>query len=163
MITISKECHREQKVCDIPPNPKVPNPLRPGPTHRRAFHPRSSQQATARMLPPQSSSRLSPSASIAILLLLLIAFFPSLFHSLWTLPLSIFHVFRSSPERSYTSTGIMTWEQKQFFLPPKSRGSYLVTDHVVGCLPELRHYKVGLLNLFIQHTSCALSMNENCR
>ncbi|KAG6056257.1 hypothetical protein E4U32_005828 [Claviceps aff. humidiphila group G2b] len=113
------------------------------------------------MLPPQSSSRLSPSASIAILLLLLISFFPSLFHSLWTLPLSIFHVFRSSPERSYTGTGTMTWEQKQFFLPPKSRGSYLVTDHVVGCLPELRHYKVGLLNLFIQHTSCALSMNEN--
>ncbi len=28
-------------------------------------------------------------------------------------------------------------------------------------LPELKQYKVGLLNLFIQHTSCALSLNEN--
>jgi secondary thiamine-phosphate synthase enzyme len=28
-------------------------------------------------------------------------------------------------------------------------------------LPEIRNFKVGLLHLFIQHTSCALSMNEN--
>lgn len=28
-------------------------------------------------------------------------------------------------------------------------------------LPEIRDYKVGLLNLFVQHTSCALSLNEN--
>jgi thiamine phosphate synthase YjbQ (UPF0047 family) len=28
-------------------------------------------------------------------------------------------------------------------------------------LPEIKQYKTGLLNLFIQHTSCALSLNEN--
>lgn len=28
-------------------------------------------------------------------------------------------------------------------------------------LPEIKNYKTGLLNLFIQHTSCALSLNEN--
>jgi hypothetical protein len=28
-------------------------------------------------------------------------------------------------------------------------------------LPEIKNYKIGLLNLFIQHTSCALSLNEN--
>jgi secondary thiamine-phosphate synthase enzyme len=28
-------------------------------------------------------------------------------------------------------------------------------------LPEIKDYKTGLLNLFIQHTSCALSLNEN--
>ncbi|KAI6785735.1 thiamine phosphate synthase YjbQ [Emericellopsis cladophorae] len=55
----------------------------------------------------------------------------------------------------------MTWTQKQFTLQPKSRGSYLITDQVVQALPEIRNYKVGLLNLFIQHTSCALSLNEN--
>ncbi|KAK8114074.1 hypothetical protein PG999_006143 [Apiospora kogelbergensis] len=55
----------------------------------------------------------------------------------------------------------MSWSQKQFTLPSRSRGSYLVTDHVVENLPELRGYKVGLLNLFVQHTSCALSLNEN--
>ncbi|RMZ79672.1 hypothetical protein DV738_g3175, partial [Chaetothyriales sp. CBS 135597] len=31
----------------------------------------------------------------------------------------------------------------------------------VSHLPELRTYKVGLLHLFVQHTSCALSLNEN--
>jgi secondary thiamine-phosphate synthase enzyme len=55
----------------------------------------------------------------------------------------------------------MSWFQKQFTLPAKSRGSYLITDQVVSSLPEIRDYKVGLLNLFVQHTSCALSLNEN--
>jgi secondary thiamine-phosphate synthase enzyme len=55
----------------------------------------------------------------------------------------------------------MSWFQKQFTLPSKSRGSYLITDHVVKELPEIKDYKVGLLNLFVQHTSCALSLNEN--
>lgn len=54
-----------------------------------------------------------------------------------------------------------TWFQKTITLPTKSRGSYLITDHIVHSLPELKNYKVGLLNLFVQHTSCALSMNEN--
>lgn len=55
----------------------------------------------------------------------------------------------------------MGWFQKQFALPAKASGSYLVTDHVVNALPEIRDYKIGLLNLFVQHTSCALSLNEN--
>ncbi|KAL2368445.1 hypothetical protein RJ035_003496 [Blastomyces gilchristii] len=55
----------------------------------------------------------------------------------------------------------MTWLQRTIALPPRSRGSYLITDHIVSELPELRTYKTGLLNLFIQHTSCALSLNEN--
>ncbi len=55
----------------------------------------------------------------------------------------------------------MSWFQKSLVLPSKSRGSYLITDTIVRELPELKEYKVGLLNLFIQHTSCALSLNEN--
>lgn len=55
----------------------------------------------------------------------------------------------------------MSWFQKTFTLPAKSRGSYLITDQVVSSLPELKEYKVGILNLFVQHTSCALSLNEN--
>jgi len=56
----------------------------------------------------------------------------------------------------------MSWFQKQFALPSRSRGSYLITDHVTEALqPELSKYKVGLLHLFVQHTSCALSLNEN--
>jgi secondary thiamine-phosphate synthase enzyme len=51
--------------------------------------------------------------------------------------------------------------QKALTLPPKSRGSYLITDEVLKGLPEISTYKIGLLNLFVQHTSCALSLNEN--
>ncbi|PHH63572.1 hypothetical protein CDD81_5664 [Ophiocordyceps australis] len=55
----------------------------------------------------------------------------------------------------------MSWFQKQFSLTSRSRGSYLVTDQILTALPEIREYKIGLLNLFVQHTSCALSLNEN--
>lgn len=55
----------------------------------------------------------------------------------------------------------MSWAQKQFSLPPKSRGSYLITDIITQQLPEIKQYKTGLLHLFVQHTSCALSLNEN--
>ena len=55
----------------------------------------------------------------------------------------------------------MSWTQKTFTLPSQSRGSYLITDTILKELPELKSYKVGLLHLFIQHTSCALSLNEN--
>ena len=55
----------------------------------------------------------------------------------------------------------MAWFQKTFTLPSQSRGSFLITDQVVKQLPEIKDYKVGLLHLFIQHTSCALSLNEN--
>ncbi|RYP36813.1 hypothetical protein DL767_003203 [Monosporascus sp. MG133] len=108
--------------------------------------------------------------SFLLLSLLLIAFFPGLFHYLTTLPLSILS-FLFAPRNTAPSatpppppTNIknnMSWFQKQFTLPARSRGSYLVTDHVVGQLPELKEYRVGLLNLFVQHTSCALSLNEN--
>ncbi|KAF1991171.1 hypothetical protein K402DRAFT_323213 [Aulographum hederae CBS 113979] len=55
----------------------------------------------------------------------------------------------------------MSWFQKTLSLPSKARGSYLITDHIESSLPEIRNYKVGILHLFVQHTSCALSMNEN--
>lgn len=66
----------------------------------------------------------------------------------------------SSPHTAEPTHPAM-WFQKQFSLPARSRGSYLITDHVLEELPEIRQYRVGLLNLFVQHTSCALSLNEN--
>lgn len=53
------------------------------------------------------------------------------------------------------------WLQKSFTLPSKSRGSYLIDHIVLKELPEIKSCKIGLLNLFVQHTSCALSLNEN--
>ena len=57
--------------------------------------------------------------------------------------------------------GTMSWFQKQFTLPSKARGSYLITDTVMKEVPEIKQYKVGILHLFMQHTSAGLSMNEN--
>lgn len=111
-----------------------------------------------------NSPQASHTTTILFFALILIAFFPGIFHYLWALPLSL--IFSSSTP-TYNSGDpaadikMGSWYQKQFTLPSKSRGSYLVTDHVVSSLPELKQYKVGLLNLFIQHTSCALSLNEN--
>ena len=54
-----------------------------------------------------------------------------------------------------------TWFQKQITLPSRARGSYLITDTITKELPEIQQYKVGILHLFLQHTSAALSLNEN--
>ncbi|KAI9809489.1 MAG: hypothetical protein M1826_003880 [Phylliscum demangeonii] len=54
-----------------------------------------------------------------------------------------------------------TWTQKTFALPSHSRGSFLITTHIEAQLPEIGRYSIGLLHLFVQHTSCALSLNEN--
>lgn len=104
-----------------------------------------------------NSPQASHTTTILFFALISIAFLPGIFHSLWTLPLSLIFSSPSGP----TDIRMGSWFQKQFTLPSKSRGSYLITDHVVSSLPELKQYKVGLLNLFIQHTSCALSLNEN--
>ena len=50
-------------------------------------------------------------------------------------------------------------QQTVFTLKPRSRGFHLVTDEILRMLPALP--QTGLLNLFIQHTSAALSINEN--
>ncbi|KAH6610298.1 hypothetical protein Trco_000318 [Trichoderma cornu-damae] len=97
-------------------------------------------------------------ATIFLLLLFMIALFPDTFHFIWTLPISLIFSKSSAPADSIAT---MCWFQKQITLPAKSRGSYLITDQIVLALPEIQHYKVGLLNLFVQHTSCALSLNEN--
>lgn len=55
----------------------------------------------------------------------------------------------------------MSWTQKQISLSVKARGFHLVTREVLAQLPELSAYRVGLLHLFIQHTSASLAINEN--
>ena len=50
-------------------------------------------------------------------------------------------------------------DQRIFTLKPRTRGFHLITGEVVAQLPPLP--RTGILNLFVQHTSCALSINEN--
>jgi secondary thiamine-phosphate synthase enzyme len=44
---------------------------------------------------------------------------------------------------------------------PRSRGFHLITEDILAELPEVRQIHVGLLQLFLQHTSASLSINEN--
>lgn len=53
------------------------------------------------------------------------------------------------------------WIQKEVALPQKRRGFHLVTDDIVAQLPEMRSVSIGLLHLFIQHTSASLTICEN--
>jgi len=53
------------------------------------------------------------------------------------------------------------WIQKSLTLAARRRGFHLVTDDILGQLPELGRIKAGLLHLFIQHTSASLTINEN--
>ena len=55
----------------------------------------------------------------------------------------------------------MPWIQRTIELPAMPRGFHIVTRHVVAAVPELREMKVGLLHVFIQHTSASLTINEN--
>lgn len=50
-------------------------------------------------------------------------------------------------------------QQLSFTLPSHRRGFHLITHEVLKQLPPLP--ECGLLHLFIQHTSAALSLNEN--
>lgn len=55
----------------------------------------------------------------------------------------------------------MEWIQKEFSLKARPRGFHLITRDVLEQLPELREIEIGILQLFIQHTSASLTINEN--
>jgi len=55
----------------------------------------------------------------------------------------------------------MGWLQREIQLPPFPQGCHPITRQVVEAVPELADVRAGLINLFIQHTSASLSINEN--
>jgi secondary thiamine-phosphate synthase enzyme len=55
----------------------------------------------------------------------------------------------------------MEWIQRRATLEPKPRGFHLVTDAVLREIPEIEDVRVGLLHVFLQHTSASLTINEN--
>ena len=55
----------------------------------------------------------------------------------------------------------MPWLQREIQLPGFGQGCHPITREVVAALPELSQFKVGLLHVFIQHTSASLTLNEN--
>lgn len=53
------------------------------------------------------------------------------------------------------------WVQRQIRLPPARRGFHLISHAITEALPELASIQVGWMQLFIQHTSASLTINEN--
>lgn len=110
----------------------------------------------------------SLTTTLLLLFVLLLGLFPGLFHYLWATPLYLCSIALSPAQPPKPPIPVvlenyhtMSWFQKTITLPSKSRGCYLVTNDIVSALPELKQYKVGTVNLFLQHTSAALSLNEN--
>jgi secondary thiamine-phosphate synthase enzyme len=55
----------------------------------------------------------------------------------------------------------MSWVQKHFRLQRRQRGCHLVTNEVLAAVPEISSFRMGLMQVFIQHTSASLTINEN--
>ena len=55
----------------------------------------------------------------------------------------------------------MQFFQTEIRLEARPRGFHLVTREVVSALPNLARVRVGFLQLFLQHTSASLTINEN--
>ena len=54
-----------------------------------------------------------------------------------------------------------SWIQHSLALPPFDRGFHLITHLVEDAIPELSQIQIGWLQVFIQHTSASLTINEN--
>jgi secondary thiamine-phosphate synthase enzyme len=58
------------------------------------------------------------------------------------------------------NSSIVYW-QKTLTLPAKSRGFHLITQDIIAKLHSMPRINIGLLQLFIQHTSASLVITEN--
>ena len=55
----------------------------------------------------------------------------------------------------------MNWIQKEIFIANKSRGFHLITNEICNNFTEIKNIKIGILQIFIKHTSASLTLNEN--
>ncbi|MCE2801596.1 MAG: secondary thiamine-phosphate synthase enzyme YjbQ [Planctomycetaceae bacterium] len=55
----------------------------------------------------------------------------------------------------------MFWSQNSIRIGPYSRGFHLITGQVLDAIPEIQNIQIGWLNVFLQHTSASLTINEN--
>ena len=52
------------------------------------------------------------------------------------------------------------WSQQQINLPAFSRGFHIITSYVIDSTPEIKNHSIGMLHLFIKHTSASIAINE---
>ena len=55
----------------------------------------------------------------------------------------------------------MNLEQKEIQFKAEKKGFFLITHSVLDQFSEINNYKIGILHLFIKHTSASLTINEN--
>lgn len=55
----------------------------------------------------------------------------------------------------------MKFYQKELRLPAFPQGCHIVTEQILAAIPEIRKIRIGMLQVFIQHTSASLTINEN--
>ena len=55
----------------------------------------------------------------------------------------------------------LNWQQKEILLTAKPRGFHLITEEILTQTPETKKIKIGLLHVFIKHTSASLTINED--
>ncbi|RKD19565.1 secondary thiamine-phosphate synthase [Pelobium manganitolerans] len=55
----------------------------------------------------------------------------------------------------------MKFYQETLVLAERRRGFHLITNDVLRAIPQISELKVGMLQVFIQHTSASLTINEN--
>ena len=53
------------------------------------------------------------------------------------------------------------WLQKNINIESSSRGFHIITEQVIDQIPEIKSINIGILHLFIKHTSASLTINEN--
>jgi len=51
--------------------------------------------------------------------------------------------------------------QQAITLRERRRGFHIITDEVISALPEISQISIGICQVFIQHTSASLTINEN--
>lgn len=51
--------------------------------------------------------------------------------------------------------------QKSLSLRARRRGFHLVTDEILQAIPEIARLQTGIMQVFMQHTSASLTINEN--
>ncbi len=55
----------------------------------------------------------------------------------------------------------MQFHQQLLSFSARGRGFHLITEEIAGVLSPVRHWKAGVCQVFIQHTSASLTINEN--
>jgi len=54
----------------------------------------------------------------------------------------------------------MIFRQKEIFIKAPKRGFFVITDKILNAI-DISGINVGIMNLFLKHTSASLTINEN--